>query len=364
MKARRILSFIYRTLNATSFGASLIGWCFTRKKYPQTDPIICGDGKGDMPRIAFVCDEMTWQNFKDECNAMFVTPSNWREGFERFKPEVFFCESAWKGIDDEPDSWVMRIGKNPKSFYENRKDLLSILKYCKKKSIKTVFWNKEDPTNFDEFAPTALLFDYVFTTAEECIPKYKSLGCKNVKPLAFGVPEHIFCYNESIKKENTAVFAGSWFANYERRCKEMEEVFDMIIEKDIELIIYNRRFGTKHTTMQFPVKYMRYLRPAVPYNQLAAIYRKSRYAITINTVTDSDTMFARRVFEIMACGCIVISNECKGLRKMFDGRIWFYGDTFDYSREREIVRENVREVMEKHTCRNRLLEVIKTIKYE
>jgi len=354
---RKLLSIVYRAMNATSLGASFIGWFYTRKKYPKTPPVICG-GKPDLPRIAFVCDEMTWQNFKEECNAVFVTPANWREAFEKFKPEIFFCESAWRGIEAEKNCWDMRVWKNPKSRYENRKDLFNIVKYCKENGIKTVFWNKEDPTNFDVFVETALWFDYIFTTAEECIPRYKSRGCYRVYLLSFGVSDRIFYFDGAIKKENTAVFAGSWFADHPERCKDMRGIFDLVLAKNIELIIYDRQSGTKHSSMKYPEKYQKYIHPSVAYDELGNIYRKSRYAITINTVTDSETMFARRVFEIMACGCVVISNESKGLRAMFGKRIWFYRDDFDSSKEAEIVQQNVREVMEKHTCGKRMREML------
>ncbi|MDR1091892.1 MAG: glycosyltransferase, partial [Prevotella sp.] len=133
----------------------------------------------------------------------------------------------------------------------------------------------------------------------------------------------IYYPDEKIAKQNTAVFAGSWYNQHPDRCKQMTKLFDFVLDHDIELIIYDRKSGTGHTSNQYPKKYSQYIRSAVSFDQLGDIFRKCRYAININTVTDSETMFARRVYEAMACGCIIISNESKGLRKTFEKKIWF-----------------------------------------
>ena len=40
------------------------------------------------PRVAFICDEMTWLDFKDQCRSIFLSPMDWREQMDDFAPEL------------------------------------------------------------------------------------------------------------------------------------------------------------------------------------------------------------------------------------------------------------------------------------
>ena len=121
-------------------------------------------------KVALICDEFSYHSFKYEFNAIPITPKNWLKKFEKEKPDLFLCESAWRGYDEEGNagSWKGKVYKNYLKKKDNRADLLNILEYCMKNSIPTVFWNKEDPPNYRtenySFADTAREFDYIFTT--------------------------------------------------------------------------------------------------------------------------------------------------------------------------------------------------------
>jgi len=321
--------------------------------------------KNGKVRIAIVCDEMTYRNFADECNLCFVRPDNWEEVFKAFKPDLFLCESAWSGIDRYLDCWRCRVYRNHNVLFENRTELLKILDYCKDNKIKTVFWNKEDPTFFGnkkyDFIDTALKFDYIFTTCAECIDDYKRLGAKNVYPLMFGFTPSIFNDEGMTISENCAVFAGSWYGDNPQRCSDMEKMFDMVLEKGIELRIYDRHYGDNNPVTMFPEKYSAYVNPSVPYTKLKSVLNDIRYAININTVKDSETMFARRVFEMMACGKCIISNESLGMRKIFGDGVWFIGEDFDFDNLDEIIRRNRELVIKEHSFKARMEYILKTV---
>ena len=230
--------------------------------------------------------------------------------------------------------------------------------YCKENGIPTVFWNKEDPLYFEDrhynFANTALHFDHILTTTDECIPKYHELGHESAHLWMFGAAPRIFHAPEpDTEKENAAVFAGSWYPYYADRCRDTERVFDMVLEKGIELRIYDRQMYMGKGRNRFPAKYERYVRKPVKFEELGDIYRRAKYIININTVTDSHTMFARRVFEAMACGCVVISNHSDGLKNMFGPKIWFLDEPFDDAQWADITRENMTYVLQNHTCGQR-----------
>ena len=317
-------------------------------------------------KVAFICDEMTWKNFSRECKCVFLTPKDWKKILKEFAPDILFCESAWTGIEKYKNSWRGRIYKNERLLCENRRTLLKIIDYCKKKEIATVFWNKEDPVYFDDpnynYSNTAIKCDFVFTTAEECVERYKALGHKNVKTLMFGISPKLFNVAKNVQKRNVAVFAGSWYGDQSERCDELSRMFDMVLSNNIELEIYNRQSGSANSDYLFPEKYHPYIKDKVPYEQLTEIYKGAKYVININTVKNSKTMFARRVFEAMACGCIVISNESEGMRKHFSNRIWFLDEEFNHSIEQEIVHENMEYVLKNHTYAGRMAEVLRCVK--
>ena len=316
------------------------------------------EGNNSAVKAVIISDEMTYENFKNVCDLKFLTPQNWKKEIDSFKPDVFICESAWSGIDKYKDIWRGKIYKSNNLIFENRKTLFKIIEYCKKKNIKTVFWNKEDPVYFDDdihnFSDTAIRFDYIFTTAQECIKGYAELGNKNAFLMGFGFSPEIFNCPKDYKKEKKAVFAGSWYADHEERCRDMEKIFDTILEKNISLEIYDRYSESSNPVHKYPDKYKKYIHKAVPYKKLGKILRNAEYAININTEKKSDTMFARRVFEIMASRCIVISNESVGMEKLFGDNIWFVGKDFDFENAESIIENNYNYVMKECTNNARI----------
>lgn len=284
----------------------------------------------DVP-VAMIADEFTYHSFKDEFNTVRLMPNTWKKQFEQYKPQLFFCESAWQGGPPADHPWQAKIYASVRWPRENRTVLLDILDYCHKKGIPTVFWNKEDPTHFsdriNDFARTAGLFDYVFTTAEECIPSYiKDVGVKHVDVLPFAVQPSLFNPQGIGHAAESVSFAGTWYGNYPDRCAAMVEVMDQVLDAGLELVIYDRMYGLTNPINKYPEKYLPYTRPAIPYVATADAYKKSRYGITMNTVTDSETMFARRVFELAASGAVVLSNSARGVKN-------FFGDSVIYADE-------------------------------
>ena len=314
--------------------------------------------------IAAVCDPMTWQNMRQSQRVVSLTPKNWKETLDTSKNvKLFFCEASWSGITG--NCWRGQIYKDKRVLYENRRELLRILEYCKSKAIPAVFWAKEDPAYFCDstydFTDTALRFDYILTTAEECIPKYNELGHTKVYLWPFGFSEDIYHPPDGqAQRERAAVFAGSWYEDHPKRCEALASIFDMIMDTDIPLKIYDRQRVKNRSPKPFPKKYQPFVRDSIPYDALGDVYRSVEYAINVNTVSDSETMFSRRVYEAMACGCIVISNDSAGMRRQFGQQVWFSGEEFDFGRSDEIRSSNADAVLSSHTWAKRM-ELLRTI---
>lgn len=298
------------------------GLAFSRQPDAQ-DPLLFGRAGGEQRiKAAFVCDEMTWQDFKDCCDAVFLHPKTWRKQLEACRPSLFFCESAWSGIEAFPNVWRGRIYRDTRVSFENRDVLLDILDYCKENGIVTVFWNKEDPTFYEhpvyDFTDTALRFDYVFTTAQECIRRYQARDHRKTFLLPFGVNTDMFYPVPEKQKKNAAFFAGSWFGEFPKRCQELTVLLDYALEQNWTLDIYDRKSGAPEERFRFPEKYAPYLHPAVPFTQMPEICRQYEYALNVNTVVDSSTMISRRVLQLAASGATIVSNETRGFEALQD----------------------------------------------
>lgn len=350
----------YRMVRSAVMAAKSLKWRLSQGsiRKPSWENV---KGSKDNLRIAVVCDNLTWANFKAETDAVYITPATWRTTMEQFRPNVFFCEAAWKGLHNE---WEGRVFHDRTLSVDNRFILKDILCYCKKAHIPTVFWNKEDTPAFDDdpysFIDTAMLFDHIFTTAVECISCYQKKGHSSVHLMMFGYSEKLFHFQALPEDDHTAVFLGSWYAMHPERCQEMSQMFDWLLSMGMNLEIYDRMSADQLPDRQYPEKYRPYLHEGVPYEETGQIMSKATYVININTVKNSKTMFARRVFEAMACGRIVISNESLGMRELFPGRVWFIREKFSVYQRDNIIKENLQQVRSVYTFRKQLLSALQS----
>lgn len=320
-------------------------------------------------RVTMLVDEFTYNSFKYEFIALPIEPSNWISIFQEQKPHIFFCESAWSGIDSEKRHWKGQVYHSTNFRFENRKTLLEILAYCKSNKIPTIFWNKEDPTHFNDkihnFVKTAILFDHIFTTSEECVDLYKNIyKHKSVYCLKFATQPKIFNPIERFIRTDDIIFAGSWYKQHEQRCSEMCEIFDLIISKGYKLKIYDRYYNSLDPNHDYPSQYLKYVNSMIPFSEIEKVYKESKFALNINTVTDSKTMFARRVFELMSCNTLVITNESIGINEIFEDNVIYTSDlNIDFDKVNEKCEVNLYNVLLNHTYYNRFKQILDSINF-
>jgi hypothetical protein len=278
-------------------------------------------------RVATITDQFTHNSFRQEFDAIPIEPSNWAELFERHAPQALFCESAWTGLDLTRKPW--RGGIHSYGHPARRQALKNILLHCRARGIPTIFWNKEDPAFYrdpkTDFSQTAAVFDFLFTSAEECVDRYQQDYGRRALVLPFAANQHMFNPVETAHRSSSLVFAGSWYPQFPQRSREMDSILDQFIQDGSGIEIRTRFHGPDEPLNQWPVKYRPYLRPGVPHDLMPAVYKSSRFGLNINTTTDSRTMFARRVFELMACNTLVVSNYSIGM-KVFFGDLAVYAD--------------------------------------
>lgn len=258
-------------------------------------------------RVACIMDNFTYSSYSPEANFFQLTPEHWQQELEEFKPELLFIESAWRGKDE---LWGSKVG-------HKSQEVQGIVEWCKRNNVPTMFWNKEDPVHFETFLNTAKLFDHVFTTDLDCIHRYKAaLGHNRVYFLPFACQPRLTNPIETYDRKDAFCFAGAYYVRYPDRTKDLE-TFVEEFPKFKPLEIYDRNYGKNDPNYQFPANYQPYIVGTLPFSEIDKAYKGYRYAINLNSIKQSQTMFARRVYELLGCNTITVSNFSRGVRLLF-----------------------------------------------
>lgn len=323
---------------------SLLGW-------PEQPP----NGK---PYVIGIMDEFTTGCFEQDVNLIQPRPDNWYALAEKYQPDFFFIESAWKG---NYGSWQYRVAD-----YANKpgQEIAQICQYASEKGIPTLFWNKEDPVHHQKFMCSAKLVDHIFTTDANMKDSYQAkTGNQSVHALPFAAQPGLHKPAPLSGRKSRACFAGSWYGD---RHAERGDAMRWLLQAANRhgLDIYDRNHGTG--IFPFPEEYRAGIKGSLPYKALCDEYSRYRVFLNVNSVTDSPTMFSRRVFELMACGTPVVSTYAKGIENLFEsGAVWLVHsqeeadealrvlmtDTVEW-RRRSLA--GIREIFSKHTYAHRL----------
>jgi len=310
-------------------------------------------------RTACVMDEFTYESYAPECTLYQLTPQNWKDEIETFNPDILFIESAWRGKDD---LWGNKVG-------HNAHELQDIILWCNDHKVPTLFYNKEDPVHFETFLTTAQQFDYVFTTDIDCIAKYKSaLGHERVFLLPFAAqPKHSNPI-EKYKRKDAFCFAGAYYVRYPDRTRDLSNFVSELPEfKPLE--IYDRNYGKDNPDYMFPDEYKPFIVGTLKHSEIDKAYKGYNYAINLNSIKQSQSMFARRIFELLASNTTSISNFSRGIRLLF-GDLVFTSDSGKTLLQnlkhlnrnpidvKKLRLAGLRKVMQEHTYEDRLLYVV------
>ncbi|WP_235200442.1 glycosyltransferase [Pseudomonas monteilii] len=313
-------------------------------------------------KVACVMDEFTFGSYRYECNLMPLTPANWKAEIEGFGPELLFIESAWRGKDD---LWGSKVG-------HNSQELQEILAWCRQNKVPTVFWNKEDPVHFETFLTTAKQFDHIFTTDIDCIHRYKgALGHERVYLLPFACQPALHNPIELYERKDAFCFAGAFYARYPERTRDLGN-FVCELSKFRPLEIFDRNFGKNDVNYQFPEEYQPYIVGTLPFEKIDMAYKGYRYAINLNSIKQSQSMFARRVFELLGCNTLTVSNFSRGVRLLFGDLVVTTDNGEEMLRRLQLQAEDplntdklrlaaLRKVMQEHTYTQRLEYVMSKV---
>ncbi|MBQ3379192.1 MAG: glycosyltransferase [Clostridia bacterium] len=313
-------------------------------------------------KIAAIMDQFTLESYGPECSLMELTPQGWREEIDGFQPDLLFIESAWKGKDG---LWYRKIDRYSE-------ELFSLTTYVRSLGIPIVFWNKEDPVYTDTFMITAGYADVVFTTDIDCIARYKAeLGHDRVYHLHFAAQPAIHNPIEKYERKDKFCFAGAYYHRYQERTR----VFDSFAAHFLEgngLDIYDRNYPNALPEHAFPEMYQPYILGSLPSGEIDKAYKGYCYGVNMNSIQQSQTMFARRVFELLASNTVVVGNFSRGVKNYFGdltistddkGTLELYLNKYcKNERERDKYRLlGLRAVLSQHLYRNRLAYIAEKV---
>ncbi len=258
-------------------------------------------------KMAGIMDRFTLDSYRPECQLLEVTPDNWKAEMDEFQPHFLFVESAWEGKDK---LWYRKVSKVSQEYCE-------LVQYCREQGIPVVFWNKEDPVWTDVFMEAASWADYIFTTDVDCIKRYKTeLGNDNVFLLHFAAQPEIHNPIEKYDRKDKFCFAGAYYHRYPERTKVFDE-FSEVFRATKGFDIYDRNYGNSRPEHAFPEHYNDIILGKLDPSEIDIAYKGYNFGINMNSVNQSQTMFARRVFEMMASNTVTVGNYAKGLRTLF-----------------------------------------------
>ena len=345
---------------------SNINTAFLEEIMPELENIKTSNGckfyeKVDI-NIAIVCDQFLFDAYKNAAHFLYLTPENWEEKFN--KADLLLVASTWHGLNSE---WQYLTNSNS----NNSRILNDIIEAFNNANKKTIFYSKEDPVSFNEFLHIAQKCKYIFTSDSDCIEKYRIYckDCVNVESLTFCIdPIYHNPINMKNDKENV-IFSGSWMERFPERCMDQVLIFDGVIESKKDFTIVDRNYHLQNPRYVFPQKYHNYIVPNIAHDTLQKVHKLYSWAINLNSIKESNTMFANRAYELQAEGNLIISNYSVGMFNLLpyifvahssrDVELILQSFSLEEIYERKIF--GVRYVMSGNTCFDRLEFILRNI---
>ncbi len=295
------------------------------------------DGPINRPglRVAVILDTFSELCWRYEWEQQSLRPDTWRATLEDFRPDLLFVESIWRA------GWTGHMTRG-----EPSETLREVVAWCRSNGVPTVFWNKEDPPNYDTFLPTATIFDHVFTVDGDLIETYRAaLGHDRVGLLPFAAQPRVHNpVRRGAGRFGEVAFAGTWFAEkHEGRRAQMEYILEPACEFGLQ--IYSR-MQNEDSRYQFPERYHPHIVGTLPYEQMVGAYTSYKVFLNVNSVTESPTMCARRLFELSAAATPIISGPAASIAPHF-------GDTIEVVHDADSSRASLRALLGHTELRDR-----------
>lgn len=245
--------------------------------------------------VLTLLDEATECCFEPVFNLIPADASSWAQQLDQQYIDIVFVGSV---LTNSNTAWHY---SKPDINGALAAPFKALLLACNKKQIPTVFWNKDDPVNYDIFIDAAKLFDYVFTVDESVISRYKQdVGHARVYSLKLAAQQTFFFPQLQGEKNGRVAFFDSWSSEDTPVCADnLEMLFDYPWEKGI-LDIYGGH--------SLPDKYKQSIFPATSYDDInEKIYKQYSVVVNANTMGCSSPLLVEKLYESLGCAVPVVS---------------------------------------------------------
>jgi hypothetical protein len=239
-----------------------------------------------------------------------------------------------------------------------------------------VFWNKEDAVHFDRFIGSARLFDAIFTVDINCVPRYRAIvgPAVPVATLPFAVQPALHHFDGIGQDRAGACFVGSYSRHIHAARRLRQDHLLEAAAATLGLTVYDRNSDRRGEHYRYPSFPGLRTKRKVAHESTAAVYRKYRACLNVNTIEDSETMFSRRLIEIMACGGLAVTTPALSVDTLFKDCCHVVHtpeearDLFERlarggydTRDHDLIHEGVSRVLREHTYARRLDAVLDAI---
>ncbi|MBE0444157.1 glycosyltransferase [Psychrobacter sp. FME5] len=267
--------------------------------------------------VALISDDLTSQSLSMMNSVKLFEKRLQFQLRRREKPDIILVESAWRG---HKDKWRYKIANYPGYPERNNIELRKLLELADKYNIPAVFWNKEDGAHFNRFINSASLFKYILTVDENCVKRYQTILGDSVKVgvLPFAVQPKFHHPTSLPPRYNESLFVGS-YSHHIHNARQQWQDMAFTATSPYGLTIVDRNSDRKSDVYRYPNLSNMTIKSAVPYDRTGELFRQYSHCLNVNTVTDSPSMFSRRLIEIMACGRLAVTNPSLAVSTRFEG---------------------------------------------
>jgi len=232
---------------------------------------------------------------------------------------------------------------------------IQVIDAWRKRGIFCITWQNDDPQLFQQLGRhVGPYYDYVLTSSEDCIHKYRILGTRSeYLPFFCHPPLHKY---KKCEKDIDVSYIGTFYLDRIDLLKA--------VDRDFGLTIYGD---------QWPRDVFGRTIERIPYDKALDIWRRSKITLNISQPENrmGRTKVTLRPFEVMPLKTFVLSDYMLGMEDIFTPdvhlgafngyaelleKIRFYLDNLQ--KREKIAKEGQKEVLRKHTSYHRVERII------
>ncbi|MCD9185054.1 MAG: glycosyltransferase [Pyrinomonadaceae bacterium] len=187
---------------------------------------------------------------------------------------------------------------------------------AKKFGKPVAWWTIEDPNWFENFITQAAHADFVFTTDEICIPRYRErLGHERIFWLPLACSPELHQPLELADDATDLVLSGNWYINDARQWA-IKTLLDPLLEADYTLTLFC------YEDFMWSEPYRRFWKAQTHYLTTAEQYRYGRVVLGMNNQRsgmdgiEKTFMTSMRTFEALACGKPFLSSHSDAFERL------------------------------------------------